>query len=442
MDKIKKMQEELQKLHSEILEVEKKAETEERDLTAEESEQNQAKLAQMRSLKQTMDYETEKNSLFTELESATERPVTHNEEVKTESNIGFNSFGEYLQAVIRAGSPRGDYIGGERTGVIDPRLLALEERAVSGMSEGISADGGFLVQTDYGNTLIERTYNTGQLVSRTDKYTISKKSNNLKLFGIDETTRAAGSRYGGIVIYDLEEAADKTKSKPKFRIINLELKKCAGLCYLTDELIEDTVALERWVSQKFAEEMAFKMDDDIINGSGVGQPLGILNSNALVSVAKETGQTAATFLAENAEKMYARSYNPGRSIWLINQDVWPQIFQLHHAIGTGGVPVYMPPNGLSGAPYGTLFGRPIVPIEQCQTLGTKGDVYLVDLSQYLWADKGGVQVASSIHVRFTNDEKVLRFVYRRDGQPAWSAKLTPAHGSNTTSPYVALAARA
>jgi HK97 family phage major capsid protein len=110
-------------------------------------------------------------------------------------------------------------------------------------------------------------------------------------------------------------------------------------------------------------------------------------------------------------------------------------------VGTGGVPVYMPAGGVSGAPYATLFGRPVIAVEYCSTLGTEGDIMFLDLSQYLMIDKGGIQTASSMHVRFVNDEQVFRFVYRVDGQPLWNAPLTPANSTATQSPFITLATR-
>jgi HK97 family phage major capsid protein len=102
----------------------------------------------------------------------------------------------------------------------------------------------------------------------------------------------------------------------------------------------------------------------------------------------------------------------------------------------------MPAGGMSGLPYATLFGRPVIPVEYCATLGTVGDIILADFNEYLLARKGGLQTASSIHFRFDYDETVFRFVLRLDGQPAWNAPLTPFKGSNTLSPFVALATRA
>jgi HK97 family phage major capsid protein len=103
--------------------------------------------------------------------------------------------------------------------------------------------------------------------------------------------------------------------------------------------------------------------------------------------------------------------------------------------------MFLPAGGLNAAPYSSLFGRPIVPIEYASTLGTPGDITLADFSQYVLADKRGMQAATSLHVRFLTDEMTFRFTYRVDGQPLWHTALTPFKGANTKSPFVALAAR-
>ena len=102
----------------------------------------------------------------------------------------------------------------------------------------------------------------------------------------------------------------------------------------------------------------------------------------------------------------------------------------------------MPANGLSGQPFNTLFGKPVIPIEQAATLGTVGDIILADLQSYLVAEKGGIETASSIHVRFLFDESLLRMVYRLDAQPIYASALTAYKGTDTLSPFVVLATRA
>jgi len=346
----------------------------------------------------------------------------------------WTSFGEFLQAVVRAGASGGR---------VDPRLIAAPEERAMGLSEGVPAEGGFLVQTDVITELLKRTYEASILASRVRRIPIGPNSNGLILKTVDEKSRATGSRWGGVHAYWAAEAGPKTKSTPTFGELELKLKKLIGLCYTTDELLQDAEALEAIITQAFTEEFSWMADEAIFTGTGVGQPLGILNAPASVTVAKETGQAANTILYQNIVKMYSRMWGRSRpnAVWLINQDIEPQLFTMSMAVGAGGIPVYMPAGGLSASPYGTLIGRPVIPNEHSETLGTVGDIMFADLSQYIMIDKGGISTASSIHVKFLYDETAFRFVYRVDGQPLWSIALTPAKGSNTLSPFVALATR-
>jgi len=342
----------------------------------------------------------------------------------------FGSFGEQMMAVVNASRPGGH---------ADPRLF----NAASGLNETTPSDGGFLVQQDFSNVLLQDIFQTGVLAARCQSVEISNNANSMKLNGVDETSRAA-SRFGGIISYWGDEATEKTASKPKFRQIELNLKKLFGLCYATDELLADAAALESFLRMAFPSEMNFKIDDALVNGTGAGQPLGVLNAGCLVTVAKETGQGAATIQAENIVKMYSRLFasSLGRAVWLINQDTIPQLFTLSLAVGTGGAPIFMPAGGLSQTPYNTILGLPVLPIEQCATLGTVGDIILADFGGYQLGRKGGIQADMSIHVRFIYDESVFRFVLRIDGQPIRATALTPYKGSNTLSHFVALATRA
>lgn len=338
----------------------------------------------------------------------------------------FASFGEQLMAAYRAAMPGGK---------VDERLST---RAASGLNETTPSDGGFLVQQDFVTELLKRTYETGILASKVKKIPISTNANGMKINAIDEDSRANGSRWGGVQTYWEGEADELTASKPKFRQMELSLKKLTGLCYATDELLQDAAALEAVIRQAFAEEFGFKIDDAILSGSGEGEPLGILNSGAIVTVAKEASQTD-TITVENLIKMWNRLWSRSRAnaVWYINQELEPYLYTLK----IGDKPVYIPAGGLSEKPYGTLFGRPVVPIEQCSAAGEVGDIILADIGQYLLIDKGGVKSASSIHVRFLYDENVFRFIYRVDGKPIWTKPLTPYKGSATVSPFVTLAKR-
>jgi HK97 family phage major capsid protein len=222
--------------------------------------------------------------------------------------------------------------------------------------------------------------------------------------------------------------------------MELNLHKLFAISYVTDELLQDAPALGKVLSQAFTEEMGFKTDDAIFEGTGVGQPLGILNSGALVTVPKDTGQTTATISFYNVTSMWTRMLPRCRktAVWLINPDAEAQLFQMSLAVGTGGVPVYLPASGASGEPYSSLFGRPVIPCEQCSITGTLGDIVLADLSSYLLIDKGGINAASSIHLQFLTDQMTFRWIYRVDGQPLYQAPITPFKGAKTLGAFIAL----
>jgi len=348
-----------------------------------------------------------------------------------------------------------------RTATIEQgnRLDAVKALAVkaSGANEQIGSEGGFLVQSDFSSTIYERAYVTGEITRRCSKQPIGAGFSGVKIPAVDETSRANGSRWGGLRAYWASEAATATATKPAWRIISLELKKLLAAMYATDELLEDTSALTGYAMRVVPLEIAFKIEDAIINGTGGGLPLGILNAagSTLVSVAKESGQAAATIVYNNVLKMWARMWAGGAgpniangtggsqsaTVWLINQDVLPSLATMQLPVGTGGSAVFLPPGGASGSPYGTLLGRSLIPVEQCKTLGTKGDIMLVDLSQYILADKGGIKAASSIHVQFLAEETTFRWSFRADGQPLWNSALAPFNGSNTQSPFISLDTR-
>lgn len=352
-------------------------------------------------------------------------PTTRQETAAREQRFG--GLGEQLMAVAAFGRGEG----------FDRRLIPVGA-AATGLNEGIGGDGGFLVQTDYSSTILQRAYDTGEVLRRCRQQPISANANGIKLPAVDETSRANGSRFGGIRAYWAAEADTVTATRPRFKLIEIGLNKLMVLVYATDELLADATALESWIMSTVPQEINFVLEDAIINGTGAGQPAGIMSADALVTVAKETSQTAATVNATNVQKMHARmpARNRSSAVWLVNQDVEPQ-FPL---LTVGNYPTFQP--DYTQAPGGRLLGKPVVPTEYNATLGTVGDILLTDLSQYILATKGGVMAASSMHVRFLYDEMVFRFVLRVDGQPAWHSALTPYKGSNTISPFVALATRA
>src|SRR5581483_2671890 len=346
---------------------------------------------------------------------------------------GFKSFNHFCHDVRRASVP------GEQ--VVTKALTEWTTKAASGLNESVGSEGGFLVPPEFSAQIMQRVYDN-DLLSRCQSYTVGGSSMAFPI--VDETSRADGSRFGGVLGHWDAEAAQFTATKPGFGRLELALKKLLTLCYVTEELLQDSgTPLQQYLTNLYAQEIAFKIGNAIVRGTGSGMPQGILNAPSLVSVSKETGQAATTILYENIVKMWQRMWAASRqnAIWLINQDTEQQLMQLALNIGTAGTAAYLPPGGLSEKPYGTLMGRPVIPVEFCSTLGTVGDIILVDLSQFIIIRKGETQSESSIHIRFDFAETAFRTIFRADGKIWWGSALTPFQGSNTLSPAIALSTR-
>jgi len=344
----------------------------------------------------------------------------------------FRNFGEQLLAVRAAA------LQPYRT---DARLLELNRRGVggaAGASEAVPADGGFVVAPEFSNTLVERVYADSEVLSRVTN--LPMRSSSIAFPTFDEQSRADGSRFGGIRGYWQNEADTATATKPKFSRRELATKKLVIFCYLTDELVEDADALGAFVEAGFKKEAQFKLVDGIVNGDGAGKPNGILSSGALITVAKDSGQSSGTLITDNVTGMWGRLW-PGSSqtaVWLISKTVEASLATLNMTVGAAGSLVffYKP-----GTPYNTLMGRPVITIEQCQKIGTPGDIVLADLSRYVVGMRAA-DLAVSMHIEFLSDQTAFRFVMRVDGQTIDHTPVVPFDGSGTTvSPFLCIAER-
>lgn len=340
---------------------------------------------------------------------------------------GFRSQGDYFAAVVKSSG---------KGAVADPRLIANAPSTYG--QEGVGADGGFAVPPDFRTEIVKRVMGEDSLLSRTDQMTTSSNSITVPT---DETT--PWQTTGGIQAYWESEAGQKTQSKPTLTEKTVKANKIIALVPMTDELLQDAPSMAAYVNSKAPEKIDSRVNTAILRGTGVGQPLGYLNSGSLITVAATSSQTADTVNFNNIVSMYTRMTDEGkrRAVWIVNGDVEAQLMTMQFP-GTGtAVPAYLPPGGLSVAPYGTLLGRPVVPVEAASALGDVGDISFVDLSQYMSVVKsGGVRQDVSIHLFFDYDITAFRFVLRVGGQPWWNSAVTRLNGLSR-SPFVTLAAR-
>lgn len=395
-----------------------------------------------------------KESLDNEMEqqSANLQNIKGNSDAIQSAADKFKSAGDFFNVVARASDPTNP--------IVDPRLADyMRVRSAAGQNLTTDADGGYLVPPQYSNELLNVAESESMLFNDVDKIPVT--SNRLITNELDQESRkdtdiaqSVKGRNGGLLAYWAGEAAQYTASQMKFKQNQTDVHKLTGMCYATEEMLEDLPALAGIINSGFADEFSFKIDDAIFNGTGTGMPIGILTSKntALVTVAKESNQAAGTLVLNNILKMYNAmpSKNRSRAKWYINQDLEIVLYQLLMNTGSlategvtlsTGFPLFIPAGGLSSAPNGMLLGRPIVPVEQAGALGSVGDISFVDASQYRWIDRSGMKAQTSIHVRFLTDETAFKFTYRAGGKPKWSTAIEAYKGTTKRSPYVTLAAR-
>ncbi|MHB8303349.1 MAG: phage major capsid protein [Acidobacteriaceae bacterium] len=339
------------------------------------------------------------------------------------------NFGEQLIAV--------------RNAAVSPRNTDVRLLAALGSNESVPAEGGFLVEPEFAKEIWQRTYDVGLVSKRC--FDMSMKTNRLVMNAVDEDSRVDGQRWGGLLAYWEGESNPYQGVKPKFRQMQLVANKLTGLCYITEEQLEDADATQKYIDTAFPEEFAFRIDDAILNGTGAGMPLGVQTSNAPIVVAPAAADTnhnpSTADILQMWSQMWARSRK--NACWFINQQVEPGLYPL--TLGSpslGQILMYTPP-GINGnnSGYGLLMGKPVIPVEQASALGTQGDILLADMSQYLLARKGGIRADSSMHVAFLTGEMAFRFMLRLDGQPLWKKPLTPKNGTTLLSAFITLGAR-
>ena len=343
----------------------------------------------------------------------------------------FATLGEQLKAIYNF----------RKNHVEDSRLQKINN-AVLGSNEGTGADGGFALQTDFAGTILESAVQTSPLLNRLDRYTCSSAANAMRWLSVDETD-VSKSVFGGVQMYWAAEGATVNASRPKFREMKMDLEKMMGFAYCTDEMLQDAAFMTGFFGTSFSLAADRLLTESVIAGDGVGKPLGLLNSGAMITVDKETSQAAGTFLGSNAIKMQARSMprNRERLVWLMHPDLEEQLPYLSIQSGEAAKFLWNPEGGLGNFDTQRVLNKPVLFEDSCSAMGKKGDVMLVDPYMYLLMTKGTVKQDWSVHVEFLTDQSCFRVVFRCNGTPKYTKPLTINNSTKTRSPFITLAAR-
>ncbi len=436
---VKKLgKEEADKIWSTLKEIEQREEelqSPENDLTDDSIDQGMADLDEVKKKIGLDDLKETVEELAEKLHGSAEGKVpTDHEGIESESD--WESNGEFLGKVARTA------LYSDR----DPRLVwqkdVSEKQTTGHLEEGVGSYGGFLVPVEFRNQLLALALE--QSVVRPRAFVIQMNTDTLEIPTVDDTSHASNV-YGGVSGTWVGEAASFSLSNPKFGAVTLNPKKLTLFTYASNELLADNaVMLESVLMRMFSSALSYFEDTAFLTGSGSGQPLGISNAPCLVSTTRTTtGAVEWKDLTLMIGRMLSSSF--ARSVWVMSQEVLSHILDLESPAATaataGGHLAYQPMNqgGKASIFPMTLFGRPVLVTEKVSQVGTAGDIYLADFSQYLVGDREGIVIEASVHHRFQNDQLTWRAKLRTDGQPWMSAALTPKNSGDTLSPFVRIA---
>jgi len=355
---------------------------------------------------------------------------------------GFKTLGGFLRSVHAASfnrtysDPRLNVWEGDKgeksTSGIATSGWASESQQQKDLIESIGASGGFLVPTEYRPTL--QMYDSDALVVRPRATVIPMRRRSIQMPILDQTGGATDTPawFGGLVALWTEEAGSKEEKQPAFKQIELVAHKLVLYTEASDELLDDSaVSLEALLTALYRGAINWYEERAFVRGTGAGQPMGLINAGATITVAR---QAQLVFGLVDIINML-RHFRGQRPVWMINQAGLSNLLQLN---GPAANPSYVfMPSARDGVP-GTLFGYPVFYNEHCSAVGTAGDIILADWSKYLIGDRQAISIDSSKHFRFQNDLTAWRAVHRVDGQPWLSDYFTLADGTATVSPFVIL----
>jgi len=330
--------------------------------------------------------------------------------------FGFKSAGEFLQSIVKHG----------KNPMQDERLMGLAALQTSGTHTTIN--DGLMIPSEFAQgLLINESGITDDWVSR---MSVEQTSSNSKTFKRSAANTTGGST--GLTASRIAENTQMTASREVFETTTLPLAKLYAYSDVTEEDLNDVAWLESHLSMQAPKVIRAKFAGELLDGTGVGEALGMFNTNNANKVAV-TRTTSTDVVAADIAAMYARATISSNSFWLINRDTMAKL-----PLMTVGDNTIVFEQYYRNGTIGFLNGLPVYQSEDCSALGTQGDVRLINPDGYRVLEKvGGSQFASSIHVRFDYDSTAFRWTHRINGIPWANAVYTPRKGA-TLSPFVEL----
>lgn len=239
--------------------------------------------------------------------------------------------------------------------------------------------------------------------------------------------------YGGVEVSWIEEGGDKPETDAKLLEVTLQPHEVAATTVITDKLLRNWAAANAFISNLLQSAMIAAEDIAFLTGVGTGKPSGVLGAKGAIAVNRETADQISYLDTLNMRAKLLPESVAG-AVWVANLSALPQIATLKDPAGNY---IFIQGDATKGIPS-TLSGIPITFTGKTSTLGKKGDLMLLDLSYYLIKDGSGPFIAASEHVLFRQNKTVIKVFWNVDGKPWVIEPLTLEDGTTQVTPYVVL----
>jgi len=248
---------------------------------------------------------------------------------------------------------------------------------------------------------------------------------------LNQTGAASHDMFSGVWFQWTNEGGAKPDKEPEFDSIKLAPEEYSASTVLTDKIIRNAKALESFVKAIYSRAQVAFEDQHFLTGTGVNQPLGIINSPAYIQAAR-TG--AGVIVFADILLMLAQIIPGGRYEWVISRSAYAQIVNLADAAGNS---IFIGGDATKGT-SDRLMGYPIKWTFRVPALGVVGDISILDMSYYLIKDGFGPAFDTSKHVYFASNKTMLKMFSNVDGQPWLNGTITAEDGATEISPFVGL----
>lgn len=202
-------------------------------------------------------------------------------------------------------------------------------------------------------------------------------------------------------------------SDPAFSMVQLSAFKYGVLLQVARELIDDTaVDLLGYLAMQAGRALGNKFGTDLVNGTGTGQPNGLINLATLGVTGATTGVSGAPSYANLVDLEYSviAPYRQSRSCYWLAAD--KTIGGFRKITDTVGRPIWEP-SAVLGSPD-LLLGKPLVADPFMLATSAKA-IAFGDFSQFFVRLVGGVRFERSDDFAFGTDLVTFRAILRGDG---------------------------